>query len=343
MISVIVTEYKKRGYLIHALRSVFNQTLNRDRYEVIVVKNYEDKEVDDYARKNGAKIIVSDEKWLGPKIAQGLEEAKGDIISLLEDDDIFKEEKLEIVNNIFKEEKVGEIRNEAIYIDSYNNILFNPNISNNIYKYYINRFNYKYKKYLFKLGFNSNISINKEFIDNDIKHQKISVDMYLAFSAICKSNDKNVLLYGNPLTYYRLHSENASEYYRLHSENASISPKSQTLEKKVEIAKSYLEDHERLYNKFYNCGKEIRNSIKFLILDAKFIYYLLELYSTVKQERLELQKNFKFSVDDKIFLLNPFNKPQLKFIIRGILAFGFLSLPPGLRFHLFKFFQRQAQ
>jgi len=62
MISVIITESKKRGYLIHALRSVFNQTLDRDKYEVIVVKNEEDKEVDDYARKNGAKVIISNER-----------------------------------------------------------------------------------------------------------------------------------------------------------------------------------------------------------------------------------------------------------------------------------------
>jgi len=330
MISVIVTEYKKRGYLIHALRSVFNQTLSREKYEVIVVKNYEDKEVDDYARKNGAKIIISDEKWLGPKIAQGLEEAKGDIISLLEDDDAFKEEKLEIVYNIFKEEKVSEIRNEAIYIDSYNNILSNPKIDNNIYKYYINRFNYKYKKYFSMLLGNSYISINKEFIDNDIKHQKIVVDVYLGFSAICKSKDKNVLLYGNPLTYYRLHTQNASK------------PRLQTLEERNKIIESYLEDHERSYNKFYNCGKEIRNHIKFLLLYTKFSYYLYELYSTDKQERLELEKNFKFSIGDKIFLFYPFNKPQRKFIINGILGSSFLILPSNLRFHLFKFLQKHS-
>ncbi|AWR96221.1 glycosyltransferase [Acidianus sulfidivorans JP7] len=58
MISVIVTEYRKRGYLKGALRSVFNQTLNKNLYEVIVVKKEEDKEDDDYARKNGAKINI---------------------------------------------------------------------------------------------------------------------------------------------------------------------------------------------------------------------------------------------------------------------------------------------
>jgi len=47
MIRVIVTEYKKRSYLIHALLSVFNRTLDEDEYDFIVVKNEEDKEVGD--------------------------------------------------------------------------------------------------------------------------------------------------------------------------------------------------------------------------------------------------------------------------------------------------------
>ena len=61
MISVITTDYKKCGYIIHGLCSVFNRTLDKDKYEVIVVKNEEDKEVDDYAKK-GVKVIISNEK-----------------------------------------------------------------------------------------------------------------------------------------------------------------------------------------------------------------------------------------------------------------------------------------
>ncbi|MCW1302663.1 MAG: hypothetical protein QXX36_03485 [Candidatus Rehaiarchaeum fermentans] len=65
MISVIVTEYNKRGYLKYALNSVFNQSLDRNLYEVILTKKEEDREVDDYARKNGAKIIYDDSKKVG--------------------------------------------------------------------------------------------------------------------------------------------------------------------------------------------------------------------------------------------------------------------------------------
>ena len=328
MISVIVTEYKKRGYLIHALRSVFNQTLDKDKYEVIVVKNEEDKEVDDYARKNGAKVIISNERWLGPKIAQGLEEAKGDIISLLEDDDMFTQDKLENVYNIFKEEKINEIRNEILFIDSNNNILSNPIINNNFYKYYVNKYNYELKKYFYILGGNSCISVNRELLDEDIKYYKIAVDIYMAINAICKSEDKNVLYYGKPLTYYRIHPQNTVRRFN-------------TLEQHMILTKSYLEDHERLYNKFYNCGKEIRKTTRLFHLSYKFGYYLLNLYLSDKVKKLGEELDFSF--DDKVFLFNPFNKPRRKHIALGFLAGGFLLLPSAIRFRLFKFLQKHTK
>mgnify|MGYP001772517756 FL=1 len=318
MISVIVTEYKKRGYLIHALRSVFNQTLDKDKYEVIVVKNEEDKEVDDYARKNGAKVIMSNERWLGPKIAQGLEEAKGDIISLLEDDDMFTQDKLDNVYRIFSEDKVSEVHNAIYVIDSNNNILSNLG---GVYEYYVNKDNYIHKKYAYILGLDSCISIKRELIDNGIEYQKILLDVYLTISAICKSEDKNVLFYGKPLTYYRIHSQNTMNTY--------------APEKRIALMESIIEDYETLYNKFYTCSKEIKKTLKLLFLNSKLRYYLLKLYLTEENEKIE--KDLKFSFSDKLFLLDPFNKPRKEFIVKGILASSFLFLPSSARFHLLKF------
>ena len=325
MISVIVTEYKRRGYLIHALHSVFSQTLSRDSYEIIVVKNEEDKEVDEYARKNGAKVIISSEKWLGPKIALGLEEAKGDIIALLEDDDMFTQDKLGNIYTIFKKEKVSEVRNETIYIDSNNNIL-STKINNYNYKYYVNRYNYNHKKYFHLIALNSCISIKRDLIDEDIKRQKIVVDIYLSTSAICKNNEENVLFYGKPLTYYRVHPQNFT------------SPR--TINEKIYFTENNLRDLQRIYDKFYSCGKEIRKTLKLYLLIPKLGNYLLELYRT--SEEKEMRNDIKFSFDDKMFLLNPFNKLRKEAVIKGILASGFLFLPSNIRFRLFKFLQEHS-
>ena len=66
LISVIVTAYNRRQYLPEALRSLEVQTLSRDEFEVIVVKNFEDPVSDEIIRRNGWRWVYSDERWQGP-------------------------------------------------------------------------------------------------------------------------------------------------------------------------------------------------------------------------------------------------------------------------------------
>ena len=40
-ISVIVTAYNRKQFILEALNSIVNQTLSKDKYEVIVTKNVE--------------------------------------------------------------------------------------------------------------------------------------------------------------------------------------------------------------------------------------------------------------------------------------------------------------
>jgi len=67
-ISVIVTAYNRRRYLPFALKSLEAQTLPRDRFEVIVVKNFDDKESDDIISRNGWKEVYNDDSYHGRKI-----------------------------------------------------------------------------------------------------------------------------------------------------------------------------------------------------------------------------------------------------------------------------------
>ncbi|EQD28177.1 cell wall biosynthesis glycosyltransferase, partial [mine drainage metagenome] len=46
LISVIITAYQRKNYLLDALNSAVNQTLDRKYYEIIVVKNFSDSEID---------------------------------------------------------------------------------------------------------------------------------------------------------------------------------------------------------------------------------------------------------------------------------------------------------
>jgi Glycosyltransferases involved in cell wall biogenesis len=114
-ISVIITAHNRREFLLEAVNSALNQTLPKDEYEIIVVKNFEDERIDKFLEEHGVRNIVTNEGPLGAKIARGVEESKGEIISFLEDDDLWLPQKLEKVKQVFQDENV-------IY---YHNIYFN--------------------------------------------------------------------------------------------------------------------------------------------------------------------------------------------------------------------------
>ena len=103
LISVIATAYRRRQYLYNALLSLKAQTLSKDKYEVVVVKDFEDPQIDGLIKEMGWKSAYSDVEHQGPKYLIGLLEASGDVIALLDDDDIFKPTKLEYVYNVFSQ------------------------------------------------------------------------------------------------------------------------------------------------------------------------------------------------------------------------------------------------
>jgi len=132
-ISVIVTAYNRRRYLPFALRSLEAQTLPRDRFEVIVVKNFEDKESDDIISRNGWKDLYEDTTYHGRKILAGLEESKGDVITFLEDDDVYASNRLEEVYKAFKSyDRLVYFHNSQAIIDGNGNLLERPPLSKNL-------------------------------------------------------------------------------------------------------------------------------------------------------------------------------------------------------------------
>lgn len=100
-ISAIVIAHDRKEYLKKSVSSVLKQSLKRDFYEVIVVKNFEDPDIEQFLNDNRVFSVLCTEIAIGEKISAGLRVAKGDIIALLEDDDIFLQNKLETLLNTF--------------------------------------------------------------------------------------------------------------------------------------------------------------------------------------------------------------------------------------------------
>jgi len=115
-ISVIITAYNRKEFLLDAFNSALNQTLDRSKYEIIVTKNFRDSKIDSYIKKNGGKLVFFDKPGIGPRIADALKYANGEVICFLEDDDLFTNEKLEYIYNAFLENKnLIYVNNARIY------------------------------------------------------------------------------------------------------------------------------------------------------------------------------------------------------------------------------------
>jgi len=117
-ISVIITAYNRKEFLLDAFNSALNQTLDRSKYEIIVTKNFRDSKIDSYIKKNGGKLVFFEKGNYGEQVADALKYARGQVICFLEDDDLFMKEKLEYVYNVFLENKnLVYVNNARVYID----------------------------------------------------------------------------------------------------------------------------------------------------------------------------------------------------------------------------------
>jgi glycosyltransferase involved in cell wall biosynthesis len=210
-ISVIVTAYNRRQYLPFALRSLERQTLPKDKFEVIVVKNFEDPTSDEIIRRNGWKNIVTDVVPLGGKIAIGLEEAGGDIITFLEDDDMYREDRLSHVKELFSATPgLRYFHNEQEVIDEAGRSLGYHGSPHSDLTLRLPPSELACWLALVKPGGfhnNSSIAVRREVLDDSlalIRSMSASVDLAVMAAAL-KETEGLMLLSGLPLTYWRVH------------------------------------------------------------------------------------------------------------------------------------------
>ncbi|MEM0220213.1 MAG: glycosyltransferase [Thermoproteota archaeon] len=308
MISVIVTEYNKRGYLKYALDSVFNQSLDKNLYEVILTKKEEDNEIDNYARKNNAKIIYEETSNLGERIYNAIHESRGDIITFLEDDDMYDNNRLKIVYNTFKEKKIGGFRNQLILIDQSGNRIGERGVKEDVL---LNPKTYNHRKHVKLLFNNSSIAVRRELIEPEIKSMKPVIDNYLAFTSMCNKHYEGLYQVKDRLTFYRVHSQNTSKF--------SFDSKA------VILISRWLQDYNLIYNKFRGCSKEIDKTLMLYISSSKVSIYLLTLSSNQKPE-------VNLTTQEKMIFSNPCINPySLKRKIRRTSLGLVLLLPNPLR------------
>lgn len=99
--SVIITAYDRPGFLPEAIDSVLAQTVPRAIYEIIVVKNFADAASDRRIQEHGLIGIYRTERPLGVHLKSALDRVQGEVVALLNDDDLWEPERLAYLQGRF--------------------------------------------------------------------------------------------------------------------------------------------------------------------------------------------------------------------------------------------------
>ena len=218
-ISVILIVYNRNQYIEEALDSLENQDLNKELYEVILVTNL-NLRINKTFLMN-LKIINSNIKSGWGKYLQGLDNASGEVISFLEDDDLFDKSKLSYLYEYFKKyNKLIYYKNNTLNFNDSNKIILN-NYPKNTIKIFKNTKLLNYKKIMgmhhdYKLDFNtSSITIKriilekyKDYMPSDT-NITFSFDSFLFYLAL--EDGLDIIYDGRYLTYKRISNTNVSD------------------------------------------------------------------------------------------------------------------------------------
>ena len=220
LITVLAIAYNRREFIRTALLSAIHQTLPRDLYEIVLVTNFS---VDpDILEAGKIRVILSDVRELGPKLASVVPQCQGEVISFLEDDDVWLPEKLEHVRNVFETfPRVSYYHNNWSVVDIEGNCISHPIhiqgrrkiISMRTYTIDKNASYADIRKAVHLTGdFNgSSISIKKSVVSGVINYLEqitFSPDSFLFYSALFAGGE--LYLDSETLTRYRIHPQNIS-------------------------------------------------------------------------------------------------------------------------------------
>lgn len=115
IISVVIIAYNRENFVLDALDSLDAQTLDHELFEVIIVSNFDLSGIEKFDSTHIKHIKMGDGS-IGLYFKTGIENAKGEVICLLEDDDLFEKEKLQRVFQIYKKEVFDYYKNGKIHV-----------------------------------------------------------------------------------------------------------------------------------------------------------------------------------------------------------------------------------
>ena len=100
-LSVLITAYRRKEYLLRAVRSVQAQTLPRSEFEIVVIKAFTDAAIDRELAAADCRVLDDCPESIGGMMSAGFRACRGEVVSVLDDDDEFETEKLRFVRDTF--------------------------------------------------------------------------------------------------------------------------------------------------------------------------------------------------------------------------------------------------
>jgi glycosyltransferase involved in cell wall biosynthesis len=117
-ISVIVGAWNRREHLRAAVRSLEGQTLGRDRFEILVTKNFQDDDLDRPLEAAGATLLFDTEPAIGRFLHHAIDRAQAPWVTFLDDDDEYEPGRLERILAVARDHPdLGFYRNRVVVID----------------------------------------------------------------------------------------------------------------------------------------------------------------------------------------------------------------------------------
>ncbi len=219
-ISVILISSKRKNFILQALNSLANQTMSRERFEIICVKNFTDQNLDQEIMRYSNAVINSNDLRYGIKVSEAILVSKGEIICFLDDDDMFSHDKLERVSLIFSENPQlnyyhnGRTTDHEEFLNqgSRKSKVGNSRVLN------LEKPNFNETLSFFRLypDFNSSsISIRRKVLDGKIGHLKNLIMHPDTFFLFCALETEGILIEDPKLlTFYRLHQSTTNDFHQ---------------------------------------------------------------------------------------------------------------------------------
>ena len=220
-ISVIITAYNRRRFVADAIQSVFNQTYDTSKIELIIISNF-DVNLPAYVPAGMKVKTIKSEGSIGKFLYEGISQATAEIVAFLDDDDMWEPTKVHKMLSAFNKNR-GLIfyRNSVKYIDEKGNFINNKRVPD-ILPCKLKGFHIFTRQDLIKAlpailncggDFNLSTFALKKKIMETRQYEKLCLiesgqDAFFFWTAILMQGD--IGIESEKLSFYRVHSLNVS-------------------------------------------------------------------------------------------------------------------------------------